>query len=120
MAGLSPGVRYGEPPSKETGVVNPSLLRQAFTRALWLRALRLSRFWGVDVDNPVFRSLGGGSGLHPRCRDLENFQLEHFSESPTWTLHCQVDQSSGRKVWSEGIQEQLDSVGRRRAGKRAC
>ena len=65
MAGLSPGVRYGEPPSNETGVVNPSLLRQAFTLALWLSALRLSRFCGVEVDKPVFRSLGGGSGLHP-------------------------------------------------------
>ena len=45
MAGLSPGVWYGLPPSKEHGVTSPSLLLQAATRARWLRARRLSKFW---------------------------------------------------------------------------
>ena len=48
------------------------------------------------------------------------FSSKQFSESPTWTWHCQVVQSSGQKVWLEGIQERLDLVGKRHGGKRAC
>ena len=113
-------MRYGEPPSKDTGVVKPSLLRQAFTRALWLSALRLSRFCGVDVDKPVLRSLGGGSGLQPRCRDLDFYKQMTFNGFPTWTGSFQVGRFSGQKVWLEEIRVLLDLAGRRHVGRRAC
>ena len=57
-------------------MVRPSLLLHALTLALWLRARRLSKFCGVEVDRPVFLSRSGGSGAQPLCRDLEHLVIQ--------------------------------------------